>query len=108
MRQCMSRALVFSGCLLVTLAGCQRPALQTLHPEVLSKVSLQYYWDLDLRLGADQTVTHLLQMDENVYCLTNKNRLIAIDAARGLPKWQRSVADPSATLFLPTHATGSH
>jgi outer membrane protein assembly factor BamB len=72
--------------------------------DVLAEANLQYYWTLPLDLGEDEQIDKVILLDENLYCLTNQYRLIAVDAARGLLKWYRTVAEPGDTVFRPCHA----
>lgn len=71
---------------------------------VLEKAGLQYYWKVQLGLVRGENLSQVMRLDENLYCLTDQNRLIAIDAGRGLVKWSTSVAGPGETVFSPTHA----
>ena len=80
------------------------PSQQPVHPDVLAKVDLQYYWTLPLTLNPGERIERLYRLDENLYCITNDNYLIAIDALRGVPKWRYQIADPNSTIFDPVHA----
>ncbi len=73
-------------------------------PEVLAKASLKYYWQWQVRLGAGEKLQRIWRLDENLYALTNRNRLIAIDAARGEYKWDVDVARPGERVFGICHA----
>jgi hypothetical protein len=73
----------------------------------LGKVGLQEYWVTDRR-GLDlATGEHLLwvrHLQENVYCLTDTNRLIALDAQTGIYRWAVQVAPHEEKVFFPRHA----
>jgi len=86
------------------VAGCGEPTPPPLHPAVLAKAGLQYYWQLPVTLDEGESIVYLEQIDENLYCLTDANRLIAVDAVKGMPKWSYVVGDRSATVFHPVHA----
>jgi len=92
----------------VAVAGCAKPSPDhwagLMRPEVLEKVNLQYYWELPLVLEKGETVRRLYLLDENLYCLTSSNRLIAVDAAKGIPKWSYELAEEHQTVFRPCHA----
>ena len=75
-------------------------------PEVLAKASLKYYWQYQVPLQAGETVERMWRLDENVYGLTNRNRLVAVDAASGTYKWDYSVAEAGKKVFQPCHADG--
>jgi hypothetical protein len=98
------------------LAGCASgPAPITAaqraarHVKTLQDAGLQYYWKCDelpglLSVGEKIDRTYLI--DENFYCLTTRNRLIAIDAARGILRWTKwvHVAKPGVKVYDPVHA----
>ena len=94
----------------VVLAGCQpRPTGEwagLIHPETLRKVGLQYYWHVPVLLERRETLVALHQLDENVYCLTDRNRLLAISAPTGVPKWSHRLAEAGEAVFRPAHADG--
>ena len=98
--------LVWSGCVTMILSGCGGGRPQVVHPDVLAKAALQYYWRLDLELRKGESLTRLDRVDENLYCLTSEPRLIAIDASRGLMKWSFDVRSFGKVVFTPTHADG--
>jgi len=103
MRQ-FSRVLA-AAVVIVSLAGCARQqGVQRLHSDVLAKAGLQYYWQSSLKLPAGESVERLILLDENLYCLTSRYRLVAVDAAVGTFKWRREVAELGQTVFRPTHA----
>ena len=109
MRMWTQLATLVAACALA--AGCQlqKPSTEwegLLRPEVLQAAGLEYYWHGTSPLGAGESVRRLYQLDENLYCLTNQNRLIAISADKGILKWARPVATPEQTVFRPVHANG--
>lgn len=69
----------------------------------LSKADLRIYWPVELRLDDDETLTKLQLLDENLYCLTSTNRLIAINASTGIEKWSYRVAPGEDTVYRPSH-----
>jgi outer membrane protein assembly factor BamB len=90
---------------LAAVGGCRRTkGPEAVHPDVLAKGGLKYYWTLQLNLSEDETVARIKLLDENLYCLTSFNRLVALDAARGLVKWSHQVAGSKQTVFPLTHA----
>jgi len=105
MRGSMKLALA-AACL--AAAGCQRQPVPVslTHASVLAKAGLESYWQMRLELREDEKVQGLFLRDENLYCLTSLNDLIAIDAARGVRKWTRSIAEPGVTVYAPCHGNG--
>ena len=112
--------LIVSGALL----GCQTPSLTNaakaktaitpqqkaaLHAKALEDAGLRYYWKcekLTSLLNRGERIARTYLLDENFYCLTTENRLMAIDAANGTLRWGKWVhaAKPGVTVFDPAHA----
>lgn len=88
------------------LAGCSAQAARVplVGPEVLAKAGLKYYWNFQQKLEPGESMVRLWRMDENLYALTDRNRLLAIDAVRGLYKWSAPVAPIEQKVFPPCHA----
>ncbi len=87
------------------VVGCGPGDLpQFVHAGVLAKASLRYYWDMKLSLDEGETVERMYLMDENLYCLTNENRLLVVDAAVGGVKWHARIANKDQTVYRPCHA----
>jgi outer membrane protein assembly factor BamB len=99
---------VFLAVLMLTgVVGCAKKLPpQPVSEETLSQADLQYYWQVNLGLPRGETIDGVLLLDENLYCLTNRYNLYALDAARGLLKWSFQVATKGQTVFLPTHVDG--
>jgi len=105
MGRLVTTGAVVLAILAVSVTGCgSNRNGEALHPSVLTEAGLQYYWQLPLALDSGESIVYLEQIDENLYCLTDSNRLIAIDAVKGLPKWYYAVGEKSATVFHPVHA----
>jgi len=106
------RLVVAVGCVgvtLVSLTGCRlaEPVGEwegVVCPAVLAKASLEYYWRYAVQLKPDETIQRIWRLDENLYALTSGNRLLVLDAARGLYKWSFPVAEPGVDVFAPCHA----
>ncbi len=79
-----------------------------MHAKTLKDAGLQYYWRCDSLprlLNRGEKVVRTWLIDENFYCLTSENRLMAIEAERGSLRWNKwvHVAEPGRTVFEPTH-----
>ena len=97
--------LLLATAVCMTSAGCgllSSPAGK-IPPQELGKADLHYYWPLDMKLAEDETVKGLQLLDENLYCLTSLNRLVALDAATGDMRWSKNVAAPGEKVFRPVH-----
>lgn len=102
-------AMLVLAILAATLTGCGTsspadPWAGLTHPDVLAKAGLKYYWNAPSFLPPGEFARKVFRLDENVYLLTDANRLVAIDAASGSFKWARQVAKPSDVVFAPVHA----
>ena len=87
-------------------AGCQsRPAGwdAAVSAEALAEVGLAYYWQSAVPLDSDEAVSHIWHLDENVYCLTDKNRLCVYDANSGSLRWFKQLGRPRQRFFSPAH-----
>jgi len=92
---------VGAGC---WLAGPTVPVVT--FEQQLAKAELQCFWDFRLPLHAGEKIARLYLLDENLYCLTSDNRLVAIDAMVGRVLWSQEVADVGKTVFAPRHYDG--
>ncbi len=104
MREWIKRVTIASA--IMALAGCGGDPLppQLVHEDVLKSAGLQYYWQLQIGLEEDETVSQLTRLDENLYCLTSNNRMVVIDAAVGRVKWSHVIGTAAQKVFLPAHA----
>jgi len=93
-------------------AGCERdfgalpaartaapPARRLPDPKTLAKAGLQYYWQAKVPLTDSEQIARLWLLDEKLYCFTNTNHLVAVDAMRGVVLWRYPVADPGKTVY---------
>jgi outer membrane protein assembly factor BamB len=92
-------ALCFTGC---APPGGEFAGL--VQPEMLAKADLQYYWHVRLQLDRGEEIARLYLVGERLYCLTDHNRLLALDAARGVWLWSQVLARPQQKVFAPVHA----
>ncbi len=92
---------------LAGLAGCNRGPRTGLYEAVsaqeLAAVDLAYHWDLVVSLERGEHLEHIWHVDENVYGLTDRGRLMAFDATSGLAKWSRDLGPANRRYFAPTH-----
>ncbi len=73
----------------------------------LDQIGYQKYWEAtptDLGLVAGEQIKEIWHLQENVYVLTDTNRLIAMEAERGLYRWSVVVAPRGERVFRPLHA----
>ena len=96
---------ILVGCASQTTTTTMIEAQQTArHIKNLENAGLDYYWKWKLPLDGD-TIVRTFLIDDNLYCLTNMNRLIAIDATRGILRWAKwvHVAKPGVKVYDPVH-----
>lgn len=99
-------------------AGCERdfralaaartgaaapPARRLPDPKTLAKAGLQYYWQAKVPLRDSEQIACFWLLDEKLYCFTNTNHLVAVDALRGIVLWRYPAADPGKTVYRPCH-----
>jgi len=92
---------------LMPVIGCgtAKPIRSLTHASVLAKAGLSSYWEAQLQLLEDEQIDRMWLREENLYCLTSENALIAVDAARGVRKWAVQVAPTGVKVFPPSHGT---
>lgn len=101
--------LVLAAAWCLTAAGCDVQTWSSsassvlTHDSVLAKAGLANYWQLDLQLPPGEKIVKLILIEENLYCLTGSNWLLAVDAASGVRKWSHQVAEKGMTVFAPCH-----
>lgn len=97
---------VLAATLCLMACGCGSQASMSsglTHDSVLAKAGLHNYWQLDLQLPRGEKVVKLILIEENLYCLTTSNYLLAVDATSGVRKWSCKVAADGAKVFPPCH-----
>jgi outer membrane protein assembly factor BamB len=100
--------LVLAAAWCLTAAGCDGQMWSSsvlTHDSVLAKAGLANYWRLDLQLPPGESIVKLILIEENLYCLTGSNWLLAVDAASGVRKWSHQIAEKGVTVFAPCHGT---
>jgi len=74
-------------------------------PDTLEKANLSYYWHNRLELVRRERLTNVFLVEDRLYCLTSRNRLLALDAVNGVWEWSRPIATKQA-VFRPIHVDG--
>lgn len=93
-------------CLGLTLLGCAATASADLLPRAeLESLGARRYWDGKLLLRPNEMVQRVALLDENLYVLTDQNRVFAVHALTGVLRWTRPLAEPNQTVRGPTHAS---
>jgi outer membrane protein assembly factor BamB len=75
--------------------------------QTLAKANLQYYWKMerkDLALLEDESISIVYKLDENLYAITDHDRLICIDKDRGLFKWSYAIRTYGQRIFRPSES----
>jgi hypothetical protein len=73
---------------------------------MLRRVGLEDRWQADLRLADGERLRELHLLGDALYALTTDNRLMAVYARNGLPRWTYTVAEPGRTVYRPVIADG--
>ena len=89
-------------------AGCKPSVFEGVpDPDSLEGANLQYYWQYTLEARSGDSLKWIALLDENIYCMSTRNRLTAIDAATGVRKWTYADIDPNDIVFTPlAHVSG--
>lgn len=74
-------------------------------PDVLKTADLAYYWHATTPLNPGEQVVRLYRLDENLYLVTDQNRVFVRHAGTGALRWFEQIASPSETVFAPVHAS---
>ncbi|HUT57258.1 MAG TPA: PQQ-binding-like beta-propeller repeat protein [Phycisphaerae bacterium] len=72
----------------------------------LEKLGLRTYWDYHLKLGRGESISSIHRIEDRVYCLTSRNRLVALDALTGVRQWEVEVCPARDRVFRPIHFKG--
>ncbi len=85
--------------------AARTPDAEKPRPGTLAGAGLRTYWRLKLRLSFNERIVRMYVMDKNLYCLTSGYRLIALDAKRGLTRWEYRISKKNKTVFRPSHVS---
>jgi len=103
----MSKKSIKSSCLAFAalLSVAAWPVLGTdLMPQSsIDRMGAQRYWEASLTLEAGETVLRTALLDDNLYVMTDANRVYAIHALTGVMRWSRIIAEPGQTVRGPAH-----
>jgi outer membrane protein assembly factor BamB len=85
--------------------GSPRPSQPPrLNANTLAKAGLQYYWQLPLTMDPGESIRIIYKLDENLYAITDQDRLICVDKDRGLIKWIYAIRTDGEHIFRPSQA----
>lgn len=91
----------------MTLAAKPVPApLPLVDRPAVSAAGLTIYWDRSVTLQKDEQTDRMTRLGANLYVLTNKGRVITVDAATGVQRWTRTLADPGIRIAGPSDGPG--
>jgi outer membrane protein assembly factor BamB len=88
----------------VALAGCESNLPAPPPSLKLEALDLQCYWQINVTLEEGESLTRLVLVDQTLYGMTDRARLMSIDAARGVWQWTVVAGGPTQRLFTPIHA----
>lgn len=79
-------------------------AADILPRSALEALGGQRYWEMHLPLADSERVARIALLDDNLYVLTDRNRVYAVHSRTGIIRWGAPVADPGVTVRGPSHA----
>ena len=90
------------------LAGCEpevyhKGPTDFLQEDVLSKVDLRMYWERTIPLPAGEQVARIWVRGEKLYCLTDGDTLICVNAVVGTTLWSQELTVGEEEVFAPVH-----
>jgi hypothetical protein len=71
----------------------------------LERLGARAFWQGQVPLADGEVITKSVLLDENLYLLTDANRVYTVHAATGILRWLSWVADPGQTVRGPTHSS---
>jgi outer membrane protein assembly factor BamB len=64
---------------------------------------LTVYWQRSIPLEKGERLSRIERVEENLYLITQKNRVLTLDAATGVLRWSATLAQEGIRLLGPTH-----
>ena len=80
------------------------PAAATLvNRDQVETAGLAVYWQRSIPLEKGERLTRIERIEENLYLITQQNRVLTLDAATGVFRWLTILAQEGIRLLGPTH-----
>jgi outer membrane protein assembly factor BamB len=104
--------MLLSVVVLAGLFGCSEEVVRTetreqlhVNETMLGEAGLAYYWHASQQvpLAPGETIDRLILLDENLYVMTDRAALIAVDAAVGKQRWRVTVSLAGRKVYAPSH-----
>jgi outer membrane protein assembly factor BamB len=97
------------GAILITMVGfsswpAPSAAADLLSQRAVERLASQRYWQLHLPLVGDETLARIVLLDDNLYALTDTNKVFAVHSRTGVIRWSTLVAEEGKTIRGPSHA----
>lgn len=73
----------------------------------LDQAGYRTHWEAQLALSKEDHLDRAYLVDDNLYALTAKGAVYAMDAETGFIRWRFAVDDPKDQVFPPTHVKSS-
>lgn len=103
----MSNNAIKSSCLafatLLTVAAWPVLGADLMPQNSIDRMGGQRYWEASLPLEGGETIQRTALLDDNLYVMTDANRVYAIHALTGVMRWSRIIAEPGQTVRGPAH-----
>jgi outer membrane protein assembly factor BamB len=79
-------------------------AADLLPSRALERLDVQRYWGSQLPLSGSDSVARVSLLDDNLYVLTDTNKVFAVHVRTGVVRWSALVADEGAIIRGPSHS----
>jgi outer membrane protein assembly factor BamB len=66
---------------------------------------LAVYWQRSIPLEKGERLARIQRIEENLYLVTQQNRVLTLDAATGVFRWSKTLAQEGIRVLGPTHGT---
>ncbi len=91
------------GAAIIALTTLPAVCQDLIHSAELAQVEQYKFWQAQLPLLDDDTVSRVYLVDENIYAVTARANLYAVHADVGTIRWAVNLGGPGNRVFQPTH-----
>lgn len=99
----LTRVLLLAVVAALSSSTLAAHAADLMSQTAIDRLGAQRYWEVALDLPGGETVSRATLLDDNLYVLTDSNRVYAVHSLTGVVRWSRQIADPGQTVRGPSH-----